>query len=402
MADLTDISLVVNPNARESSPTCSATSDFNDVEARRARVFHRSIPDYEPTPLVSLDALAAELGLSNVWVKDEAPRFGLNAFKVLGASYAVAQVLAESLGQDRGELSFDGLAAAINNLRLDGLTLCTATDGNHGRAVAWAAEQLGCGAVVYMPKGSVESRFNAIASHHADVSIVDGGYDDAVAQAAEDAMRNGWSLIQDTAWSGYESVPKHIMQGYLTIMDEAIEQLHGEIPTHIFIQAGVGSLAAAVQAQFRESLGAARPVTAIVEPTHAACCFSSMAAGTRSPQSLKGDMPTIMAGLKCGTPSTLAWNILHDYSDVFVSCSDDIARAGMRALAHPRPGDPTIVSGESGAVTTGLLITLLDPASQAMFADEIESLMLDVDSRVLLISTEGATDPFSYKRIIDE
>lgn len=402
MTDLADISLVVNPNARESSPTCSPTSEFNDVAARRARGFHRSIPGYEPTPLISLDVLAAELGLSNVWVKDESARFGLNAFKVLGASYAVAQVVAESLGQDRGELSFARLVAAVNSSRLEGLTVCTATDGNHGRAVAWAAEKLGCSAVVYMPRESSESRFNAIASHHADVSIVDGNYDDTVAQAAEDAMRNGWSLIQDTAWSGYETVPTRIMQGYLTIMDEAIEQLRGEIPTHIFIQAGVGSLAAAVQAQFKESLGAGRPVIAVVEPTHAASCFSSMAAGTRSPQSLKGDLPTIMAGLKCGTPSTVAWNILRDYSDVFVSCSDEIARVGMRSLTHPRPGDPLIVSGESGAVTMGLVIALLAPASQAMFACEIESLMLDSDSRILLISTEGATDPVSYKQIVEE
>jgi diaminopropionate ammonia-lyase len=402
MADPVDISLIANPRARESSPTHSPTSDFDKAATRRARAFHRTVPGYDPTPLVTLDAMAAELGLSNIWIKDESARFGLNAFKALGASYAVAKVVAETLGLDRGELSFSRLRESVNNSRSSGPTICTATDGNHGRAVAWAAEQLGCDAVVYMPKGSAESRFNAISSHKADVSIIDGIYDDAVAQAAEDAVRNGWSLVQDTAWDGYETVPTHIMQGYLTIVDEAIEQLRGEIPTHVFVQAGVGSLAAAVQAQFVEFLGAGRPVTAVVEPAHAACCFSSMAAGKRSPQSLRGNLPTIMAGLQCGTPSSLAWNILHDYSDTFVSCSDEVARKGVRSLARPHPGDPAIVSGESGAVTAGLLITLLGPASQAIFAGEIESLMLDDDSRVLLISTEGATDPVSYNQIVKD
>jgi diaminopropionate ammonia-lyase len=401
MPDLTDISVVANPKARDNHATTSSTSNFDGAAARRARGFHRSIPGYEPTTLVTLDGLAAELGVANVWIKDESTRFGLNAFKVLGASYAVADLLAESRGMDRDELVFDRLAATGNDSPSGGITVCTATDGNHGRAVAWVAEQFGCSAVVYMPRGSSEARFNAIASHHADVSVVDGNYDDTVAQAARDAKKNGWLLVQDTAWSGYESVPTRIMQGYLTIVDEALEQLHGEIPTHVFVQAGVGSLAAAVQAQFCELLGAARPVTAVVEPAHAACCFASMAAGKRTPLSLDGDMPTIMAGLSCGTPSPLAWNILRDYSDVFVSCSDEIARVGMRALARPQSGDPAIVSGESGAVTTGLLISLLERDSQAIFADAIEMMMLDVDARVLLISTEGATDPDSYHDIVD-
>jgi diaminopropionate ammonia-lyase len=401
MPDLTDISVVANPNARDNRATTAPTSDFNPAATHRARGFHRTIPGYEPTTLITLDGLAAELGVANVWIKDESTRFGLNAFKVLGASYAVAGLLAESRGMDPDELVFDQLVATGAPSPDEGITICTATDGNHGRAVAWTAEQLGLGAVVYMPRGSSESRFNAIASHRADVSVVDGNYDETVAQAAEDAKKNGWLLVQDTAWSGYESVPRRIMQGYLTILDEALEQLRGEIPTHVFIQAGVGSLAASIQAQFFELLGATRPVTAVVEPAHAACCFASMAAGKRTPLSLDGDLPTIMAGLGCGTPSTVAWNILRDYSDVFVSCSDEIARIGMRALARPHSGDPAIVSGESGAVTTGLLIGLLERDSQAVFADVIETMMLDVDARVLLISTEGATDPDTYHKIVD-
>jgi diaminopropionate ammonia-lyase len=210
----------------------------------------------------------------------------------------------------------------------------------------------------------------------------------------------GWLLIQDTSWPGYEVAPQRVMQGYLTILDEAMQQLNGQIPTHVLVQAGVGSLAAAVQAQLFELLGNVRPVLAVVEPTQSACCYASMAAGKREPVSLTGDGHTIMAGLACGTPSTIAWNILRDYADAFVVCSDEVAEMGMRVLARPRPGDPALVSGESGAVTAGLLASVLSPASQATFADAIEGLMLDIDSRILLLSTEGDTDPASYDRIV--
>jgi diaminopropionate ammonia-lyase len=370
------------------------------VDARAAHNFHRSLPGYEPSPLVSLDVLADEMGVGNVWVKDESVRFGLNAFKVLGASYALASLLAEKLGLPPDGATFEALDKPDMRARLEDITVCTATDGNHGRAVAWAAERLGCNAVVYLPRGSSDARFEAIAGHRADVSILDCNFDETVAQAAADAKRHDWVLVQDTAWKGYEDVPLRIMQGYLTIVDEAMEQLRGQIPTHVFVQAGVGSLAGAVQAQFREMLGGGRPVVAVVEPTQAACCYASMAAGTRDPLSLEGDLPTIMAGLACGTPSAIAWNILRDHTDVFVACSDKVAATGMRTLARPRPGDAALVSGESGAVTAGLLVSILSPASQATFAELIEALMLDVDSRILLISTEGDTDPASYNRIV--
>lgn len=396
MTDPTDISIVANPAARDDHSTAAPTSAFRPETARSARTFHRSLPGYEPTPLVSLDALAGDLGVANVWVKDESPRFGLGAFKVLGASYAAASVLSELLGLP----SLEALGTPEARTQLEKITVCTATDGNHGRALAWAAMQLGCSAVIYLPRGSSEARFDAIALHGADVSIVDDTYDGAVALAAEAAERHGWVLVQDTAWQGYENTPLRIMQGYLTIIDEVIEQLRGQIPTHVFVQVGVGSLAGAIQAQLCELMGAGRPVVATVEPTQAACCYASMAAGTRAPQSLEGDLRTIMAGLACGTPSKIAWDILRDHTDAFVACSDAVAASGMRTLARPRPGDPAVVSGESGAVSAGLLVSLLDPSSQATFAETIETLMLDIDSRILLISTEGATDPTSYHRIV--
>jgi diaminopropionate ammonia-lyase len=370
------------------------------VVARRVRNFHRSLPGYSPSPLVVLETLAADLGVSNVWVKDESKRFGLNAFKVLGAGYAVVSVVAESIGLDAADLSPATINDPTVRSRVERITVCTATDGNHGRALAWAAQRLGCKAVVYMPRGTAGARVRAVASHGAEVSVLDCAYDDAVRRAAADSVANGWLLIQDTAWPGYEEVPRRVMQGYLTILDETMEQLHGQIPTHVLVQAGVGSLAATIQAQLFELLGNGRPVLGVVEPTEAACCYGSIAAGARGPISLPGDRPTIMAGLACGTPSTIAWNILHDYADAFVVCSDKVAETGMRVLAKPRPGDPALVSGESGAVTAGLLVSILSPASQATFADAIEALMLDVDSRILLLSTEGDTDPISYNRIV--
>jgi diaminopropionate ammonia-lyase len=293
---------------------------------------------------------------------------------------------------DTGELSFallrDGHAAVLADT-----PVITATDGNHGRAVAWAAQQLGCSAVVYLPRGSSQARFDAIASHGADTSFVDCGYDDAVALAAEHAVAQGWLLVQDTAWPGYERIPQWIMQGYLTILDETFEQLRGHLPTHVFVQSGVGSLAGALAAHLNEHLGTARPFYGVVEPTRAACCYHSMAAGGAEPRRLEGELDTIMAGLACGVPSRLAWWLLRDYADVFVACDDDVAVRGMRALAHPLGNDPAIISGESGAVTCGLLV-----ASQSI--DASVSLTLDDQSRVLIISTEGDTDPVSYGEIV--
>jgi diaminopropionate ammonia-lyase len=396
-----DICFLANPAAREETPAHALTTAFNPDAARRARRFHRSLPGYEPTPLVALDGLAADLGIAKLWVKDESKRFGLNAFKVLGASYAVVSAAAEHLELDAEDAEQGAFADPAVRSRLETITVCTATDGNHGRAVAWAAQRLGCQAVVYMPRGTAKARFEAIAAHGASVSILDTTYDGAVERAAADATRNGWLLIQDTAWPGYEDIPQRIMKGYLTILDESLEQLRGQTPTHVLVQTGVGSLAGAVQAQLHELWGGGRPVVAVVEPTQAGCCYASLAAGAPAgPVSVPGDGATIMAGLACGTPSTVAWDILRDYTDVFLVCSDEVAKTGVRALARPRPGDPPLVSGESGAVTAGLLVAILAPNSQATFADAIEALMLDVDSRVLLLSTEGDTDPDSYRRIV--
>jgi diaminopropionate ammonia-lyase len=403
MNDCAAISLISNVDSRESQPGRASVSDFAPDVAKAVRHFHRSIPGYAPTPLCALDDLAAELGVARVWVKDESPRFGLDAFKVLGASFALTRALTKRLGleaRESGAADFDALVAERARVENEDITIVTATDGNHGRGLAWAARELGCDAVVYMPRGTAPARFDAIANLGADVSIVDGNYDDAVALARKNAEANGWLLVQDTAWPGYDEIPLAIMQGYMTILDEALEQLRGDMPTHVFVQCGVGSLAGALLAHLVAHLGVARPTFAVVEPVEAACCYQSLAAHAGEPQRLGGDLETIMAGLACGTPSTLAWRILQDYADVFIACEDEVARRGMRLLANPHGNDPAIVSGESGAVTVGLVACLLGECRRKSHYNAVTTLGLDHHARVLLVSTEGATDPTSYDRIV--
>lgn len=393
----TDISLWVNPNARECHGSKAETKDFSPEAARVVRRFHRTLPDYAPTPLVTLKNLAGRLGIRDIWVKDESHRFGLNAFKALGASYGMARVLAQKLHLDGYDLSFSLLRSPAVKRDLGETIFVTATEGNHGRAVAWAAERLGFGAVVYMPEGSSPARLEAIRSHGAEASIVEGNYDDAVRLAAREAEKNRWILLQDSSREGNETIPLRVMQGYLTMAEEVMEQLDGETPTHVFVQCGVGSFGAAVQAYFAALSGPQRPLFGAVEPTRAACLFKSARAGDGRPRKVRGSLKTIMAGLACGEPSETAWKILRDYADFFVTASDEVTMSGMRVLAHPVPGDRGMISGESGAVTLGLIYTILsDPA----FSETAETLKLDSRSKVLLFSTEGDTDPEMYRKIV--
>jgi len=391
------ITYVVNAVSRKRDVDKSSTELFSLSIGNSVRKFHQSFPDYEPTPLARLAHLADMLQVANIWIKDESYRFSLNAFKVLGAVHGLAYLVADRLDKNVGELCFDLLNAPSTKERLANTTFVTATDGNHGRAVAWGAQQLGCNAVVYLPKGASVARYEAIKGHGAQVSTIEGNYDDAVQLAMEHAQRHGWILVQDTAREGYEEIPVRIMQGYLTILHEALEQLEGEIPTHVFVQCGVGSLAAATQAYLFELFGDNRPIFTVVEPTRAACYYESMAAHARRPKKIKGDLDTIMAGLACGEPSTLAWEILRDYADVFVACPDYVTVKGMRILGNPLHGDDRVISGESGAVTLGLLTVVLRQASCRHIA---EALRLDKTSKVLLLSTEGDTDPHMYRKIV--
>ena len=363
--------------------------------------FHKSLPNYKATPLVDLKNLAAHYGVKKVWLKDESKRFGLNAFKVLGGSYAIGKYLSQRLGKDINELPYNVLISDEIKKQLGDVTFVTATDGNHGRGVAWMANRLKQKSVVYMPKGSAKMRFDAIAREGADVTITELNYDDAVRLANKGAENYGWIMVQDTAWDGYEEIPLWIMQGYSTIINEVIEQLKemgDEKPTHVFLQAGVGSFAGAVQGYLAHLYGDDRPITVICEPHGANCIYKSMAANDGNPHNVSGDLTTIMAGLACGEPNTISWKILRDNSDFSVSCDDEIAARGMRVLSSPLGDDARVISGESGAVGLGLFTVLSEKKEE--FAELMKELKIDENSKILCISTEGDTDVEGYRNVV--
>jgi len=390
----------LNPMNRRNGKGMSIPEFVSPKAAYTAETFHRTFPDYQPTPLVGLPGLATKLGIRQLLVKDESHRFGLNAFKVLGASYAMACYLCDRLKLPIEEADFAYLRSEEVKRQLGELTFVTATDGNHGRAVAWAAAQLGQRAVVYLPKGSASQRVEAIRQTGAHAHVINGSYDEAVRLSDQMARERGWQVIQDTAWEGYTDIPAWIMQGYTTMAAEAIqqiaEQFPEEAPTHLFLQAGVGSMAAAVLGHVVARNPSKYPFTIIVEP-HAADCFYRSAAGDGRALPAMGDLRTIMAGLACGEPSPLAWEILRDYADAFASCPDSVAADGMRSLGLPVGDDQPIVSGESGAVGVGLLAALMQ---QEEWEDFRKTAKLDETSVVLCFSTEGDTDRESYERIV--
>ena len=300
---------------------------------RDAQAFHRTIPGYVPTPLVSLPNLARRLGVAQVLVKDESKRFGLIAFNALGGSYAMARYQGQKLGLAPEEITFQALQTPEAREKLGELTFVTATDGNHGRGVAWAARLLGHKAVVYMPKGSARERLENIRAQGAQAEITEYNYDDAVRLADRMAQEHGWILIQDTAWPGYEEIPAWIMEGYTTIAQETAGQLEEaelDPPTHLFLQAGVGSFAGAMLGSALARWDSACPVTCIAEPDQADCLYRSAKAGTITP--VTGDMNSMMAGLCCGEPCTVSWPILQNGAAAFVSCGDEYAALGMRLL----------------------------------------------------------------------
>ena len=371
------------------------TSSYSLECAALARSFHSSIPGYAPTPLRRLPELASSAGISVAWVKDESARFGLNAFKGLGASYAIGRVLADKLARDIADTTFADLTSDSAKEALGDLVFATATDGNHGRGVAWAAQQLGQSAAIFLPSHAASFRVERIRGHGAAVTVTDTNYDETVRIVAAAAEQHGWLLIQDTAWPGYEDVPVWIMHGYLTMFSEALDQLEGQTPTHVFIQAGVGSLAGALQGYLVERYGAQRPLLTVVEPRPMASYYLSVEVNDGQSHTITGAHDkTIMACLAAGENSPLAWPVLRDYADFFVRCADEVTELGMRSLAFPGDGIPSVIAGESGAVTTGVLASAGD--DEQLF----EKLHLDSGSRVLLFSTEGAGDPADYKSIV--
>ena len=372
-------------------------------EIKKARTFHESFPQYSKTPLARLDQMAGYLGLNSIYVKDESYRFGLNAFKVLGGSFSMARYIAKETGKKVEALPYNVLTSEALKKEFGQATFFTATDGNHGRGVAWAANKLGQKAVVFMPKGSTQTRLRNILAENAQATIEEVNYDECVRMAAAAAKETPHGVVvQDTAWDGYEEIPSWIMQGSGTMAMEADEQLSEDgcgRPTHVFIQAGVGSLAGAVQGYFANRYPENPPKVIVVEAESAACLYKGAAKKDGSIQIVDGDMPTIMAGLACGEPNTLSWDILKNHVDTFTACPDWVARKGMRMLSAPLKGDPQVISGESGAAPFGLLASLM---TMEEYKDLREHLELDRDSKVLLFSTEGDTDPDRYKQIVWE
>jgi diaminopropionate ammonia-lyase len=361
-----DIVLLANPSLdrarpygeRERAILCMA-------EGRRAWDAISAWPGYRATPLHALSGLAARLGVGALFIKDESHRFELSSFKALGGAYAV-----ERLARERG---------------VQGLTVTCATDGNHGRAVAWGAKRVGARAVIYVHETVSEGRAAAITGFGAEVRREGRTYDDSVRVCAEAAAREGWQVVSDTSWPGYQDVPRQVMQGYAVLAAEILQV--EPAPTHVFVQGGVGGLAAGVLSWFWEAQGSQRPVMVVVEPDRAACLFESARAGEL--RTFPGDLDTIMAGLACGEPSMLAWELLGPGIDAFMTVTDSAVAASMRELAAEG-----IVSGESGAAAfAAFQRAAVDPAMRA-------SLGLDVRSRVVCLSTEGATDPEIYRQIV--
>lgn len=376
----------------------SHVRDFLDVKTlEQVWTYHKSFPAYTETPLAALDNLAKELGLSKVWVKDESYRFGLNAFKVLGGSYSIGVYLAKKLGIPLSELTYEKLTSPEAKEKLGDMTFVTATDGNHGRGVAWTARELGQKSVVYMPQGSSQERLANIRAEGADASIVDMNYDDAVRLANQMGEEKGWIMVQDTAWEGYEEIPAWIMQGYATLAFEATRQLGDEVPTHVFLQAGVGSLAGGVAGFLSNFYGDKKPLITIVEPNKADCIYRTAEAKDGKLHFVTGKMDTIMAGLACGEPNTIGWKVLTETADYAVSCPDWVAAKGMRVLGNSIGSDPKVVSGESGACTTGFVAALM---TRDDLADMRKQLGLDENSKVLCISTEGDTDREHYRKVV--
>ncbi|MDL2258793.1 diaminopropionate ammonia-lyase [Eubacteriales bacterium OttesenSCG-928-K08] len=367
----------------------------------KALAFHRSFPQYSITPLAQLDGMAKYLGLGGLYVKDERHRFGLNAFKVLGGSFAMGQYIAQQMGKDVSEISYEYLTSDAFRREFGQATFFTATDGNHGRGVAWAANKLGQRSVVRMPKGSSQARFENIKKEGAEVTIEELNYDECVRMAAKEAENtpNG-VMVQDTAWEGYEDIPAWIMQGYGTMAAEAAEQFRTcgiNKPTHVFVQAGVGSLAGGVVGHFVNMFPNDPPKFILMEAEVADCFYRSALAADGKPRAVDGDLITIMAGLACGEANTISWDILKNHVSAFLSCPDWMAARGMRMLGVPVKGDPTVISGESGAIGMGVIAALMENDEYKELRDYLE---LDRFSQVLMFSTEGNTDPMKFRKVL--
>ncbi|MFT4828819.1 MAG: diaminopropionate ammonia-lyase [Paracoccaceae bacterium] len=384
---------IANRRARKDAPWSAAQNDIlSDAGLSEARATISAWEGYAPTPLVPLPALAAAEGVASIHVKDEGGRFGLGSFKALGGAYAVARLLRAKVEEALGVPV--PMADIVSCARADitaGITVCCATDGNHGRSVAWGARTFGAQCVIFIHATVSEGRKTAIEAYGAEVRRCDGNYDDSVREAQQAAAQNGWFVVSDTSYPGYMDVPRDVMQGYELMAEEALSAMELP-PTHIFLQTGVGGMAAAVVAFFKRRLGDARPVIVLCDPDRAACWVESFRLD--APTTIEGDLDTIMAGLACGEVSALAWEILKDHGDWAMALPDASVADMMRALARPLGGDAPVAAGESAvAGLAGLHAAMADDGARG-------ALGLGPDARVLVFSTEGDTDPALFVEIV--
>jgi diaminopropionate ammonia-lyase len=384
--------LFINPRARRGAVSAGVAALLGRGAPAIVRAFLSLCPRHTATPLRRLDSLAHAHGIAVIAAKDEGLRLGMHSFKALGGAYAVARLVTgwarNALGRDVAPT--DLLSPEVKTVAARHTVTC-ATDGNHGRSVAAGAKLFGCRAVIFVHKHVAEERRAAMAAFGAQIIEVDGNYDDSVLACTRLADESGWQVVSDTSWPGYEEIPGWVMQGYTVMVDEALSQL-ALPPTHVFIQGGVGGVAAAIAGHLADRFGADRPRVIVVEPIVANCLLQSARAG--QPVTIPAGPSSIMGMLECYTPSGLAWPVLDQFADAFMDLPEDAAPSIMRRLAAPLPGDDVIVTGESGGAGLAGLLAVL--ANQ----DHRTALSLDRSSRALVFITEGATGPSAYQAIV--
>ncbi|MBX2824810.1 MAG: diaminopropionate ammonia-lyase [Gammaproteobacteria bacterium] len=349
-------------------------------------------PEYKPTALISLTTLATAAGVGQVLYKDESTRLGLGSFKALGGAYAVLHYLSKRLSADTGKnIKMSDIRAGIYREQTSALTVATATDGNHGRSVAWGARQAGCQCRIYIHREVSQGREQAMSALGADVVRIDGDYDESVQRCASDSEQHNWQVISDTSYEGYRDIPRQVMAGYTTMIREILDE-SGKPPTHVFVQAGVGGLAGAVAAALWAELGDAMPKLVVVESSHADCIIRSMRANAVA--NVKVEHETIMAGLSCGEMSEVAYDILSRCTTAVMTLPDDEVAHAMKIMAAGQAADQTLEAGE--CAVPGIIALLAACKDSAL----TEHLGLSGESRVLVFGCEGATDPVLYQQLL--
>ena len=388
------LSIFSNPAAIEGGSYPQHLKAIASLEKSRAAIEVISgWPGYAPTPLYSLDALANDIGVGKIWYKDESQRFHLKSFKALGGAYAVARQLQAKIAEANGvEPSIQDLLDNSYTDIVSQIVISCATDGNHGRSVAWGCQMFGCPCVIYIHRDVSIARQQAMEAFGAEVIRIAGNYDESVKQADSDAKEFGRTIVSDTSYPGYMEIAKDVALGYTVLLSESVEQMGADIPTHVFIQGGVGGLASAVCAYFWELWGEKRPRFIVVEPEQANCLQESARVG--APVVVEGDLKTLMAGLACGEVSALAWEVLSIGANDFLTVNEEAVPLSMQLLAHGFDGDPPIEAGESAVAGLAALISLQNNPQQG------RELGLDENSRIYILGTEGATDPELYQKLI--